>query len=57
MSFYIGRRRRTRDVLQRHMYISEISQWLREAQDEERALGINLVDEAHINSSLMEAEA
>lgn len=28
---YLGRRQRTREVLQHHMYTSEISQWLAEA--------------------------
>ncbi|KAJ8954129.1 hypothetical protein NQ318_005723 [Aromia moschata] len=52
---YIGRRRRTRDVLQRHMYILEISQWLQEAEQEERDDINSIIDEAQINARLISA--
>jgi two pore calcium channel protein 1 len=57
VTFYIGRRRRTRDVLQRHMYISEIAQWLQEAEEQERITGINFVEESQISTRLMHPEA
>ncbi|ERL92570.1 hypothetical protein D910_09883, partial [Dendroctonus ponderosae] len=47
---YIGRRARTRDVLQRHMYITEITQWLQEAENEERQDINSIIEEAHINA-------
>ncbi|XP_018562124.1 two pore calcium channel protein 1 isoform X2 [Anoplophora glabripennis] len=52
---YIGRRRRTRDVLQRHMYITEISQWLQDAELEERNDINSIIDEAQINARLIAA--
>lgn len=39
---FVGRRPRTRDVLQRHMYISEISQWLADAEKLEALLAVSL---------------
>lgn len=57
VSFYIGRRRRTREVLQRHMYVSEITQWLQEAAELERNPTVNLVDETHISTRLMNSDA
>ncbi|CAG9770850.1 unnamed protein product [Ceutorhynchus assimilis] len=55
VSAYIGRRARTRDVLQRHMYITEIAQWLEEAEQEERQDINNIIEEAHINARLINA--
>lgn len=52
---YIGRRARTRDVLQRHMYITEITQWLQEAENEERQDINSIIEEAHINARLITA--
>ncbi|KAL1502412.1 hypothetical protein ABEB36_007557 [Hypothenemus hampei] len=52
---YIGRRARTRDVLQRHMYITEITQWLQEVEDEERQDINNIIEEAQINARLISA--
>lgn len=52
---YIGRRRRTREVLQRHMYSLEISQWLLEAEQEEKNDINNIIEEAHINARLISA--
>ncbi|KAL1502413.1 hypothetical protein ABEB36_007557 [Hypothenemus hampei] len=50
---YIGRRARTRDVLQRHMYITEITQWLQEVEDEERQDINNIIEEAQINARIV----
>ncbi|XP_066153922.1 two pore channel protein 1-like isoform X1 [Euwallacea fornicatus] len=50
---YIGRRARTRDVLQRHMYITEITQWLQEVEHEEGQDINSIIEEAHINARLM----
>ncbi|XP_049818861.1 two pore calcium channel protein 1-like isoform X2 [Aethina tumida] len=44
---YIGKRRRTRDVLERHMYATEINQWLEDAKND---------DVGHLNA-LIEEEA
>ncbi|XP_060533745.1 two pore channel protein 1-like isoform X2 [Cylas formicarius] len=52
---YMGRRRRTRDVLQHHMYSTEINQWLSEAEYEERNTINNIIEEAHINARLISA--
>ncbi|XP_030757236.1 two pore calcium channel protein 1-like isoform X2 [Sitophilus oryzae] len=52
---YIGRRARTRDVLQRHMYISEIRQWLDEAENEERQDINHIIEESQINARLINA--
>lgn len=38
----MGRRPRTRDVLQQHMYVSEISRWLADADKLERLLAVSL---------------
>lgn len=51
----MGRRRRTRDVLQRHMYSTEIAQWMQEAEEEERSDINNIIDEAQINARLIAA--
>ncbi|XP_050302250.1 two pore calcium channel protein 1-like isoform X2 [Anthonomus grandis grandis] len=53
VSAYIGRRARTRDVLQRHMYITEIAQWLREAEYEERQDINSIIEEAQINARIV----
>lgn len=50
---YIGRRRRTREVLQRHMYITEIVQWLAEADQAERNDINNIISENEINARLI----
>lgn len=55
MVAYVGKRRRTRDVLQRHMYASEISQWMQEAEEEERNDINNIIEEAQINARLIAA--
>lgn len=47
MCAYIGKRRRTRDVLERHMYATEINQWLEDAKND---------DVGHLNA-LIEEEA
>ncbi|VEN34802.1 unnamed protein product [Callosobruchus maculatus] len=52
---YIGRRRRTRDVLQRHMYSTEIKQWLEEAELEERNDINSIIEESQINARLISA--
>ncbi|KAL3272233.1 hypothetical protein HHI36_022716 [Cryptolaemus montrouzieri] len=53
---YIGRRRRTREVLQRHMYITEITQWLDEVREEENRLKSNeIIDESQITSRIVES--
>ncbi|XP_076256245.1 two pore calcium channel protein 1-like isoform X5 [Rhynchophorus ferrugineus] len=52
---YIGRRTRNRDVLQRHMYITEITQWLQEAELEERLDVNQIIEEAQINARLIYA--
>ncbi|XP_056633174.1 two pore calcium channel protein 1-like isoform X1 [Diorhabda sublineata] len=52
---YIGRRRRTREVLQRHMYATEIKQWLEEAENEERNDINMIIEEAQINARLISA--
>ncbi|CAG9862413.1 unnamed protein product [Phyllotreta striolata] len=52
---YVGRRRRTREVLQHHMYATEIKQWLDEAEQAEGE-DINLIiEEAQINARLIAA--
>nr|XP_023012709.1 two pore calcium channel protein 1-like isoform X1 [Leptinotarsa decemlineata] len=52
---YTGRRRRTREVLQHHMYAVEIAQWLEEAEQEEKD-DINLIiEETQINTRLISA--
>ncbi|XP_076256242.1 two pore calcium channel protein 1-like isoform X2 [Rhynchophorus ferrugineus] len=50
---YIGRRTRNRDVLQRHMYITEITQWLQEAELEERLDVNQIIEEAQINARIV----
>lgn len=55
MTTYIGRRRRTRDVLQRRMYISEVTKWIMEADELENLRDVNIVDEALINARLIAA--
>lgn len=55
MTVYIGRRARTRDVLQRHMYITEITQWLQEAEHEERQDINHIIEEAQFNARLINA--
>ncbi|KAJ8933779.1 hypothetical protein NQ314_013815 [Rhamnusium bicolor] len=60
MDFVVGSRtleeeRRTRDVLQHHMYIVEISQWLQEAELEEKNDINNIIEEAQINARLISA--
>lgn len=55
VTVYIGRRARTRDVLQRHMYITEITQWLQEAEQEERQDINHIIEEAHFNARLINA--
>ncbi|XP_044763143.1 two pore calcium channel protein 1-like [Coccinella septempunctata] len=54
---YLGRRRRTREVLQRHMYSSEITLWLNEIKEEEENHNKlhEIVDESQINSRLVES--
>ncbi|CAG9815106.1 unnamed protein product [Phaedon cochleariae] len=51
---YIGRRRRTRDVLQHHMYSTEIAQWMEEADSVEKDINL-IIDEAQINARLISA--
>lgn len=53
VTVYIGRRARTRDVLQRHMYITEITQWLQEAEQEERQDINHIIEEAHFNARIV----
>ncbi|KAK9892534.1 hypothetical protein WA026_020517 [Henosepilachna vigintioctopunctata] len=53
---YIGRRRRNREVLQRHMYITEITQWLNEIKEEEERNKISeIVDESEISTRVMDS--
>lgn len=45
MTCYVGRRPRTREVLQRHMYTTEISQWMAEADQLELNVEIAQTEE------------
>lgn len=53
VSCYIGRRRRTRDVLQKHMYTAEIRKWL-EAEEAEN-IGNDTADTVNTNDRLIES--
>lgn len=55
VTVYIGRRRRTRDVLQKRMYISEVTKWMLEADEMEHPNELNVADEALINARLIAA--
>lgn len=52
---YVGRRRRTREVLQKRMYLHEIEKWLVEAEMEERNSGLLIADENMMNARLMDS--
>ena len=52
---YIGCRRRTREVLQKHMYNAEIRKWLADADELETCLDFNRMNEAAIESRLIES--
>lgn len=52
---YVGRRRRTRDVLQRRMYVSEVTQWMLEADRLDGANELAITEEGLINARLITA--
>ncbi|XP_045469112.1 two pore channel protein 1-like [Harmonia axyridis] len=55
-TYYLGRRRRTREVLQRHMYSSEITLWLNEIKEEENPNKLHeIVNESQINPRLVDS--
>ncbi|CAH0546809.1 unnamed protein product [Brassicogethes aeneus] len=53
---YVGRRRRTRDVLQRHMYATEIAQWLQEAENEEVGMINAMIEESQVEARFVGPE-
>ncbi|XP_065173158.1 two pore channel protein 1-like isoform X2 [Atheta coriaria] len=57
VTYYVGRRPRTRDVLQRRMYIAEIEKWLVEADILERGIDFTEVTESMVEASLVDSES
>lgn len=53
VTYYVGRRPRTRDVLQRRMYMSEIEKWIVEYDVQEHSAEVLLADDAMISARLI----